>query len=228
MKLQISLLLLLTLLMGCSNSGQKNTADEKAKCKHSVPFGDIEICLPEIDGMTECYERPNVKALADKFEYEGNEVKAFYINNETYKKVDSLDKIVYDDYFKIYITKTMTGQKAGTAQLDEMTKMLEGNFLQENWDELKGKLNKSLDFISVGQPVLVENYSPHKNIRTFIMLIKYQMEGYEQVIVGTMDILLIKDRLVWLAYYKNYDGEESIKKAKAKNDYIALRVMEVN
>lgn len=227
MKLYLSLILFVALTMGCSNSGNKSAA-EKAKCKHSVPFGDIEICLPEIDGMTECYERPNVKELADKFEYEGNEVKAFYINTETYKKVDSLDKIVYDDYFKIYITKSMSGVKAAKAQLDEMSKMLEENFIKENWGELKIKMEKSLQSISVGQPVVIENYSPHENIRTFIMLVKYQMEGYEQVIVGTMDIMLIKNRLVWLAYYKNYDGEESVKKAKAKNDYIALRVMEEN
>jgi len=41
-------------------------------------------------------------------------------------------------------------------------------------------------------------------------------------------MLLIKERLIYLNYFKIYDGEESIKKLKAKNDYIVLRLMEEN
>lgn len=211
--------------MSCSDSGQKNDSSE---CNRSVAYGDIELCLPVIDSMKECYSVPNVKELADQFEPEVSTILAFYLNNETFNLVDHLSEISFDDYFKISAANNLKDFKASKSELNQMANMLETNFIKVNWNEIKSNIENSLDFISVGQPVLIESYSPHSEIKTFVMFIKYQGEDFEYVMAMSSNMLLIKERLIYLNYFKIYDGEESIKKLKAKNDYIVLRLMEEN
>ena len=44
----------------------------------------------------------------------------------------------------------------------------------------------------------------------------------------TINIAEIKERLLYFSYYKDYDGEESIKLAKAKNDYFGIKFINEN
>lgn len=214
------------IFLGCSKTDQQKS--NSIPCENSVTFGDIDICLPEIDDMTECYDIPEVKSRADRSEYEKSSVLAFYLNYATYKQVNQLDKITFDDYCKIYASNESKSVKFSKEELNQMSDLLEGNFLKENWNEIKDNIKRNHDYLSVGRPVLIESYSPHKKVKSLIMLTKVIINDYEYVMVGSINLLLIKERLIWLAYYKNYDGEESIKRTKAKNDYLVLRLLDEN
>lgn len=230
---KILLLLTSVLILGCSKIDRQDNDDDNLKsntsnCNHAVTFGDIDICLPDIDGMTECYDLTKVKILTDKYEYVGNTVLAFYLNNETFKKVDILDQLVYDDYIKIYAAKSLKNKRISQSDLDKMADLFETGFLKENWEELKSKILKGHSNISLGRPVLLESYSPHKNIKTSVIIAKYEMNGYENVMVCTANIILIKNRMINLAYYRKYEDEASIKQTRAKNDYIVLLFLDEN
>lgn len=91
------LIIFFFLLIGCYQSGitinlNDHLECKKVTCENSVSFGDINICLPKIDGMTECYSVPEVKDLADQFNYEGNSILALYLNHATYRQLDNLGK----------------------------------------------------------------------------------------------------------------------------------------
>ncbi|MDP4600415.1 MAG: hypothetical protein NWS84_04645 [Polaribacter sp.] len=232
MKKIIGILSIISIL-SCSQSGQKDFSKDKIvaskiECNNSVPFGDINICLPLIDGMTECYSTPKVKELADEFNYEGNSILAYYLNNETYEQVDKLDEITFDDYFQIYVTNKLKGMKASQSELNKMANMIEGNYIKENWNDLKEEMERSHDYLTIGKPILIESYNPSNQARTFVMLTKFQIDNFESFVLMTMNMVLINERLIWLAYYKDYDGEESVKSAKSKNDYIVLNVIDEN
>lgn len=226
-------LLILTTIIGCYQSGSQDNSsvqmiDAKMECDNTVPFGDINICLPIVDGMTECYSTPIVKARADENNFEGNSILAYYISDADYKQVDNLDQIILDDYFQIYATNKLKGIKYGQSELNKMANMIEGNYINENWMDLKKNIETNHNYLSVGKPILIESYVPNSKIRTFVMLLKIISDGYEYVLVTVMNIVQIKERLIYLAYYKDYDGEESIKKAKSKNDYIVLLLANEN
>lgn len=229
MKRTIKLLAILVII-GCLQSCNQNNANiNSTPCDKSVSWAGIEICLPEIDGMTECYSIPNVRSLADKFEYQGNTVLAYYINNSTFKQVNKLSEVVYDDYFKIYVVNDLKDIAATEVELNQISNNMSSTFKKESWSDLKKKMEENLDFVSIGKPVVIESYSPHKNVRTFIMLTKYQIDEYnEYVMIMSLNIILTKEKIIGLGYYKLYDGEESIKKTRAKNDYIVLRLMDEN
>ncbi len=225
--------LILILIVGCSQTEQQNnsesqTVNSKINCEKSASFGDISFCLPTIDGMTECYSKPAVNAIANKENIGENTFLAYYLNNATFKQVDSLDKIAYDDYFIIFGRSSVKGLKADQTILDQKANSLSSGYVKENWNDINDKLKINSNFMTVGRPILMESYSPNMNVRSFVMLLKRIINGNEQVLLMTVNIVQIKERLVCLNYYKNYNGEESIKSAKTKNDNIALQFVEVN
>ena len=219
-------------IMSCGKTGPQNQSDHTGEilkeCVKEVSFGDIDFCLPEIEGMTECYSSPKVKVRADAFNYEGNSILGYYLNNETYQQMENLDSISYDDYAQVYVTNNLKGIKVGQAELAQMANTMGSDFIQENWSDMQKKLEHSYDDLSIGTPVLVESYSPHTKVKSFVMLSKIKTNREEAVMLMTLNIIEMKERLIWLAYYKFYDGEESIKEAKSKNDYIINRLMKVN
>lgn len=217
--------------IGNAETYKSSDADntQTGDCERIANWGDLEICLPKIDNMKECYLTPNVKELADKFEAKGNSVISFYLNTDTYNQVDSLEYISYDDYFKIYATDEIKNMRLGKAELKEFADLIGSNFISKEWDSIEEKLSDDIGDFAIGVPHKIESYSPTKNVNTFVMITKYGTDTeYEYSLVMTMNLVLIKNRMIWLAYYKDFDGDESIRLAKKKNDEIILSLLKAN
>jgi curved DNA-binding protein CbpA len=197
-------------------------------CDSSVQFGDIGICLPEIDGMVECYSNPLVNKWANQLNHEGNSIHALYFNDKTYKQIENLGEFSFDDYFQIYSVNSSKGVKVDVSYLAEIVKMMEMNFTKKEWSEIKNNIESRFDRISLGKPIVLENYSIDSMIETFVLLLKYHNDDSENIMIGLFNFIIVKDRLIWLTYYKDYLGKDSIEEAKAKNDYITYSFMDVN
>ena len=222
--LSIVLPVLFCITIAQSASAQKG----KVACSRQAAYGNTTICLPFVAGMKECYEHPVAKALADKYEYEGNSVLGYYLNDSTYRFVDSLDQITYSDYFKIYVTNQLKDVASTTKDMDEVAKVVSENYLQKDWKEIQDKVDQQFKDLTIGKPVTLDTYSPDKNVRSFILLVKYQAGEKEALVLMSLDMLLIKERLVWMAYYQNYDGAGSVTHCKAKNDRLVNLVLQGN
>ena len=228
MKISFKTLLIIYLFSGQIHSSLAQNIEENVFCDKTVRIGIKDICLPEVDGMKECYSIPIVKSKADKFEFEGNTILGFYINNNTYSQIDNFDELTLDEYFKIYFVDNLKDRDIGQSELNEMASIIENNFIKENWNKLKKEIESNHKYISIGRPVLIESYSPSDEARTYLMLGKLESYGTEYIMLMSMNLIIIKDRLIWLGYYKTYDGEESIRITKSKNDYITLLLIEEN
>lgn len=233
MKNLLSILTLLIILLSCAPSEKQLENDANGnitagKCERLASFGDIQICLPAMEGMHECYTNPKVKAKADAFNYDGNSILAYYVNDTIFKQVENIDQITFDDYFQIYATNSLQNKKMEPAELNEMAELITNNFISENWDDLKKNIDKDLDYLTIGKPILIENYTPLEDVRSYVMIVKYQTELEEMLVVAIANIMRIKERLIWTAYYKNYEGDESIKKAKTANDFGVIQIMTAN
>jgi len=207
---------------------QNSKIDSLTNCERKVIIESISFCVPVIDGMVECYNHPIVKKRADDFEYETNSVVAYYLNKKTYDQVDKIDQIKFDDYFKIYIHNDLIKDKFSTKEFIEISKILEGNYVRLNWPELKNKIEKNHDYLSVGVPIIINSYTIMEKAKSYAMIAKYIIEDYEYVLVFMLNLLHVDNRLIWVAYYLNYEDDESIKKAKSKNDYIVMRILDEN
>ncbi len=200
---------------------------QESDCSRITSFGDVEICLPFINGYVECYTDPLVKEMADKTEIAINSVLGYYLNDDTYEQRSMLGIISFDDYFKIYATNQLAELDADVNMLNEVKSALSGNFFEKSWDSLVDEFIDDELQVEIGVPTMIKDYQINDNSFTFLMITKYEVENQEPTIIAmSMSGMLVNKRLVWMAYYLNYDGEESIDKLQGKTDQIVTAFMD--
>jgi hypothetical protein len=214
----------LCLLTGCSGAAKKKMPG----CKNSVLYGYVNFCLPEMDGMTECRTQAGVQEVIQPYLASGP-VLAYYLNDGTYKQVDQLKDISYEDYFLMYGEYQLENYQAREADLEQAEKDLEQTLFEgNNFDRISDRIEEYYRTMTVGKPALIEKYSPRPNVRTMIILMKYMHEDGETSVVSAVDFVLLKNRLFNLAYYVAYDGGKSIDEAKNKNNVFIDRLLDIN
>lgn len=196
-------------------------------CARTATFGTVDICLPIIEGYEECYLLPNVKSLADATEIPANDVLGFYINDEMMQRKDEIGSFNLDDYFKIYATKQLAHLDANKEILNQMREMTASTFSIKHWEDVKQTIDTGLDLgVEVGVPTVIKTYSVDDASFTYVMLIKYDIEGAESFTMAmTMNGLLLNKRLVWMAYYRLYENEETINKLQEQSDKIVKKIL---
>jgi hypothetical protein len=202
-------------------------------CNNLTNFGDITICLPDLIDMTECYSDPLVKLTADMFKgTDEEEIIGIYLLDDVYESMydNFFEDGMGDSFIKIYSTTTVKGMDADEEILDYVASFIKPTF--EDYDKSKIKSNiddKFIDFdISMGKPILLEEYQISPKIRSFIILLKYMFEGEDVIQVASMNIMLIKDRVIFFAFYDKYKGFSEIARTKGISDYFALRLLNEN
>lgn len=216
-------------------SNSDNVISETKNCYRTVAFGDIDICLPEIDGMIECITtHPNIKSYTDDFVAQTNSDLAFYIEEEKFEVVKDFDKDLLDlyglgaNYFKIYVLNEIEGVKFSSDDLKKMESMSpDMGKIMDNNDDLNRL--EELKNLSIGEPVNLGRYNTDKDAISLVYLNKIRQANSEDVFqCMILNFLRIKNRLFCLALYNKYDGKESIQITKNKNDYIILSLLSKN
>lgn len=196
-------------------------------CERNTNFGEVEICLPKFENYKECYPDSIIKIIADATEAPTNIVLGFYLNNETYSQIDSLDQ--FDDYFKIYGTKEVKDLRFNKKMLHEMKAHFGGIFNSLEWNMIQDQLKQITNEIEIGKPISIKNYSHNEQSFTYVVLTKFQLNNEESYTMAmTINGLLLNDRLVWMAYYLDYEGEESLEEVQKKSNMIIEQMVKSN
>lgn len=220
MKKTIAMLICMALMGSCGRGG--------GDCERLAAYGDVEICLPAINGMVESYDIPKVKARADAFNPGMNLILGYYLSDATHRQIDSLDKVVLDDYFQIYAAKSLQGIEITTDNLDRMGATISDNYIKENWGDLNEKIKEEFDFSSDTKPILLDSYTPNPDARTYVLLLKHEEGDDFHIYVSTMNVLKLHNRMVFMAYYKAFKNEETLTRSKEKNDKIVGALIRAN
>ena len=225
MKLKILYLFILFMFsLNIINYGKKinnNSISEKF-----IYYGKLKLILPIIDGMKECKSNQFVQSKLKSTNYSNNIILGFYVNNSTYKNINEIENIKIDDYAQIYASKKLEFININQQFFNEVSKTIQEGYIKENWEELKNKIN--FNNIIVSRPIIIDTYSSNNNSSSYVIFTRYENENNENFMLIIMNLIKIKNKLIYVSYYKNYDGEESIKKAKGKNDFIIYRLIEEN
>ncbi|NEN23081.1 hypothetical protein G3O08_06160 [Cryomorpha ignava] len=214
--------------IGSQNHSKPPKVIEVIQCGNEKTFGDISICLPEIEGMNECYSDPKISSMHDELSREKEEIIGIYLSDSDYAKRESYGEFAHDDYFKIYAGKIAKGMKMGKPELDLINDEVGEGFFKERWSDFKPKLDSLTKHVTFDRPVLLESYRTDDRRISQVYLTKLQSDSNENFLVMVLNMVLIKERLIFYAYYKEYDGEKSIKQAKAKSDYFGARITDEN
>lgn len=238
--LRYTIYVFVILIIGSFRSGLKinnyNYANKTItltnECDTSVLYGNVKICLPFIDGMKECSSLPSVKATLDLMEVKNEYRIAYYVTNKDYIKLLNQEDISLNDNVKIFSFESLIGSRVGQNDFNEYTHMMGKNYIKENWIELKDLITDAYEKldnrISVGNPVVIEEYSLNDKTKTLVILSKYKSDLEEYLMAMTINAVYIKESLMTLSYYKIYEGKETIKDLKSKSDYFVLRFIDEN
>jgi len=192
----------------------------QSSCARTVRFGDINICLPVIAGMTECYEESNIKPVADGMSYPGNSIIAMYFRSSDYRRIEELDYL--DDYVQVFATDKMAYTDITNSILDEGLAGITGTYLAKSWEQISSKLDSKSPGLEFGQPIVVDNYSLTQNSRTAVLLTPMSDGSGQTFMLMTINLVNLKGRLIYFSHYLNYIGPKTIEKLKAKNDYFLM------
>jgi len=213
--------LMLIVLTGCLNKDSKSNSN-------SALYGYVNIILPQINGMIECRNHPNIQQITRQF-LENGPVLGYYITNDIYKQIDRLSEITYDNYFMIYGDYQRENYRGSESDLEFLENNLQQTLFESgNFDQISARIDDVYGTITAGKPALIEKYSPQPNVRTMLMLMKYMNETNETSVVSAVNFILIKNRIVNLAYYVAYDGGKTIDILKEKNNEVVKKLLEIN
>ncbi len=191
-------------------------------------YGGRDISLPEYDGMKEAYMIPQVKAHADTYEDPRNEVIAYYLNDEDYKQAENIDGLKYQDYFKIYANKEIASQDIDKEYFDSLKDIMAQQFSGSGWDEVKQSVQERIKEIEIGKPNLIKKYDLNENTQTYLCVIKISSEEEYIDLIMVLSIVLIKDKMLFVAYYDNYTDDDSIISSENKSNMIVNKLIKVN
>ena len=200
-------------------------------CDQYRYYNKIKICLPILEGMTECYSNKRVKERANQGRFRGNTILGIYLKNKDYSnlKNEPASNLKNDGYYKIYGTKQAQGIEFGEKEFNALIKVMGGVDVFGNWDEMKEELSLKLNDISFGKPVQIDQYKPHKKIISTVYLLKVALsEENEKVLALSMNIANIKNTLIYYCYCKDYVGPETLDKVKAESDLFGFKLLEIN
>ncbi len=231
------LLLTLTILLcfGCKDTkssqetdNQLVAASDTTDCVDTVAFGDTTFCLPKIEGMTQGYDDPIIKAKADEFDDPQNTILAYYVPTAVFKQRDSLAFITYDNYYKVYTSNMAKNYEMKPAEVQEVMRGMTGGMMNSTIAEVNEDFKNSNKPLEIGQPTLVEKYEGYNNSSTAIVLMGLTKDTVDKVMAIAMNVLLVKDRLVFMAHYLDYNGQASIEQLKENNSNFLKEFYKVN
>ena len=199
-------------------------------CDNSALYGYVNICLPKMKGMTECNAHPIVQQITQQYRATGP-VLGYYLTNGMYRNIYLYKpgETAIDEYFMIYGDYLRENYNASGNDLNLMQQSLEQTLFEgTNFEQISSKVEDAYGNVTPGRPVLLEKYSPQPNVQTMIVLIKYKNETGEATVVSAVNCILIKKRLITMAYYITYRGGASIDILKKKNNDAVKRLITVN
>ena len=203
------------------------------KCDKPVIFGDIKICMPEIINMTECYNETIVNTYANLFKGTADEeILAFFISNDEYENLYQtfLEDGLKKPYIKVYSIKQAKNIYVTNNDLITLSNGIKSSFDEYEGSNVESTINSRASELNVtfGKPILMEEYSINSKIKSFVALMNVSSGKENVIMVAVMNLLTIKNRLIFFAYYDEYKGVNQIEKNKSNSDYFALSLIANN
>ena len=197
-------LIVVIICISCSNYDKKVDAKRskaKAECIESVNFGELKVCLPYINGMTECYSNTSIKRRAHEIISGDNTILGVYLKNSDYELIVFNDDLEFFEYVVIYGANRTKTKKVSQFEFEKFT----------------GKVptrHAGMNFL--------ESYSLDKKVNSHI----FQIENFEKQMLSALNFILINNIIINLVYVKI--DEKSIKEIKSKNDEIIFHLIQLN
>ena len=178
--------------------------------------------------MTECFRENAINEYVSRFDFDVNEIIGFYLSQNDHDNFKSGANPKMDGYLKIFSPKRLKNLEISNSNLNEMSDLMSSNFLNSRWDDITKKVDELGTKLKIDVPIKLEEYNLSDNSRTIITFMKTSSEIDEVFTIMVINLLNIKNRLIWASYYQSYSGHETVSFVKKKNDYLINKLLTSN
>ena len=196
------------------------------ECDNIVDFGSTSFCMPNIAGYEEGYSNENVKQIADKGRYADNKILGFYLLSNDFELIRDGAAVTMKEYCKVYGTSETLDLDVDQKLYDKIEQYLTESFVISPELTKKGKDYFNYDELDI--PITIEKYSLNDKSTTAVMLMNSTFDGVRITQITTISFFLVKNRILCLAYYVDYEGKDSITDAKKGNDLMLMLIQNSN
>lgn len=224
-----------------------NVVKELKNCQHSKFYDQSEICLPEVEGLSECSENPQISKRLGFQVVKNNIILGVYFPDSTLEKIEKYDvdqnaaKPLFG-YFKLWGNRELSVQDFNEYEFRQLSKQFINSIRIEDSFVLKlqitlsglslfpllGEVSSSLEINSFfSEPVQLENYTNSKNSTTIVYLVNHPTQ-LGLLVLGTLNILKIDNKVIFYSYYQDYLNETSVADAKKQNDKFGREILKSN
>ena len=198
-------------------------------CESTIIWGDIDFCLPKFDSFNNVVDSPNIiKNRISMMDGMGNTTKAFLIDESTFRQFKNIDEISFDDYFLLLTVDNLTSKRVRLSDLNVLADAFASQFEKLDLSKLNKKFEEKNTGLKMSKPSLIEKYRVNEKSISLVCLTPIDQNGSKYNQISIANLILVKNRMVSLYYYKNYYSQVSIDSAKTINDKIAIQFSNSN
>ena len=159
----------------------------------------------------------------------GNTTLGLYLTASQSKLTNQLDQIVLDDYFKVFVIDATASIDFPPSRVESVAKEMNAKMMRRGWNTMKGNIEKIVQGVEMGQPVIIETHHPNNQTTTNVsMYMVIDEHGDQHFGLITQSLCSIKNRMVSVVHYLNYAGASSVEMAMSKSDYFTRRLIDSN
>lgn len=238
MKTRTSLFTLLVVgLLGVLTPLQAQQGANRAKetaitCDTLIAWDSINFCMPKMPGMVEASQLEGLQSAIDLVESDMNSVLAYYLPDSVYAHFEMHSMMGYDKYAVVFAVDAIKGLPVGEYELAYFSEAIQSAFDGETWKSISEELEESIDDMEFNVPVIVENYSPDKRVKSTVVLMDINVQNGSSVlrvsVCSIMNVVMVNNRALILTYYEKYEGKKSLKSAKDRSNELLTTFLTAN
>ena len=188
-------------------------------CERGANFGGNIICLPKLDGYSECFHKPAIQTFLLNRNIPTNIDFGFYINQTDLGILEKSGVVPFGDYINVYGVKAIANLKADHSVLQ----MFRNELKKDGCDSIIHLRFNEFDFdVSLKDPVkCLKTYSYNNSSYSELILAHFMHDnGDSSKQLMTLNYLLLDERIICLCYYSVFKGKKSVELHEQKNNSI--------
>ena len=220
-------------LLGCRTKTSKIQAiDEKPVGCPTIQrsFGDVSICLPQINGYIECYKDSLVQERAiDEMKILGSELIAVYLNNDIFSKFQNApNSLLWKEHIKVWGHPPLKNKDIPANFLEKLESKIRKESTIISFEDAIKNLNKEKIGFTMGKPALIEIFKQNESILSVIYLADYDFLGKPGKMLWIANMCTLKNRLIYYGYYMEFDNKNVKKILMDKNSEFGRELIRLN
>ncbi len=202
---------------------------ESGNCDTIVRYSTKQICMPSINGWREVSRSPYLQDRMAMIQDTAHPTLAFYITDKDWEIGEKIKNTEFSDYIRINAANRTKEVYVEEKHAVMIRNGIAGGMTRVQLSDIEIWMDNGSLFSKAQNPLLIDTYKDDDNPSYALTTIMQRpFDGYGHVLIATMNICIVKERIIMISHYYDYTDNLSVTTAKANSRNFIHRFYEVN